>query len=150
LAQREYVDATRVGITGHSYGGYLAALGILKYPDVFHVAVAGAPVTDWRNYDTIYTERFMRTPQENPEGYAQGSCLTFAEQLKGKLLLLHGMEDDNVHPSNSWQLIHKLQQARKPFDMMFFPTSGHGIGSPSHNAVKWEYLVEHLVNAQGS
>jgi len=147
LAQREYVDASRVGITGHSYGGYLAALGVLKYPDVFHVAVAGAPVTDWRNYDTIYTERFMRTPQENPEGYAQGSCLTFADQLKGKLLLLHGMEDDNVHPSNSWQLIHKLQQARKPFDMMFFPTSGHGIGSPSHNPVKWEYLVDHLVGS---
>ena len=145
LTERQYIDQSRVGITGHSYGGYMAALAILKYPDLFHVAVAGAPVTDWRNYDTIYTERFMRTPQENSEGYDSGSTLTFADNLEGKLLLLHGMVDDNVHPNNVWQLVDRFQKARKPFDMMFFPNSGHGINSPSVNPLKWEYLVEHLV-----
>lgn len=145
LAQRPYVDGSRVGITGHSYGGYMAALAVLKHPDVFHVAVAGAPVTDWRHYDTIYTERYMRTPQENKEGYDAGSCITYAENLKGKLLLLHGMVDDNVHPNNSWQLVHAFQQKRIPFDMMFFPNAAHGIGSPSHNPIKWEYLWDHLI-----
>src|SRR5690606_25678169 len=127
LVQRPYVDADRVGIYGHSYGGYMAALAILKYPDVFHVAVAGAPVTDWRNYDSIYTERFMRMPEENPEGYDAGSCLTYAGQLKGKLLLLHGMLDDNVHPSNTFQLMDALQKAGKPFDVMLYPNAGHGL-----------------------
>jgi len=149
LAKRSYVDGDRVGITGHSYGGYMAALAILKHPDVFHVAVAGASVTDWRNYDTIYTERFMRTPQENAEGYDAGSCMTYADQLEGDLLLLHGMVDDNVHPTNVWQLVHALQEARKPFEMMFFPTSGHGIRSPSINPIKWEFLYEHLIEAPG-
>ncbi|MGI9015199.1 MAG: DPP IV N-terminal domain-containing protein [Phycisphaerales bacterium] len=145
LTQRPYIDADRVGITGHSYGGYLAALAILRYPDVFHVAVAGSAVTDWRNYDTIYTERFMRTPQENEDGYRDGSTLTYAENLRGKLLLLHGMVDDNVHPNNIWQLVDALQKARKPFSMMFFPNSGHGIGSPSVQPLTWEFLVDNLV-----
>lgn len=145
LTQRPYIDGNRVGITGHSYGGFMAVLAIVKYPDLFHVAVAGSSVTDWRNYDTIYTERFMRTPQENPEGYDAGSAMTYADQLKGKLLLLHGMVDDNVHPSNVWQLVDQLQKKRKPFTMMFFPNSGHGIGSPSVNPLKWEFLVEHLI-----
>src|SRR5262245_29142714 len=81
LCRRPYVDSSRVGIYGHSYGGYMAALALLKFPGVFDVAVAGGTVTDWRNYDTIYTERFMRTPQENPEGYDAGSCLKYVDQL---------------------------------------------------------------------
>jgi len=149
LTQRSYVDAERVGIFGHSYGGYMAALAILKHPDVFDVAVASAPVTDWRNYDTIYTERYMRTPAENPDGYDQGSCLTFADQLTGKLLLMHGMVDDNVHPSNSWQLIDKLQHAGKSFSMMFFPTYAHRIRGPA-NAIRWEFLYDHLVGNRTS
>ncbi len=141
LTQRPYVDGGRVGITGHSYGGYLSALALLKYPDVFHVGVAGAPVTHWKNYDTIYTERFMRTPQENKDGYEVGSCLRFADQLKGKLFILHGLVDDNVHPANTWQLADALQKADKRFDLMVFPNSAHGF---RYNSLKWEYFVRHL------
>ena len=144
LARRPYVDGDRVGIFGHSYGGYMAALAPLKRPEVFHVAVASSAVTDWRNYDTIYTERFMRTPQENPEGYERGSCLGAVEQLTGKLLIMHGMLDDNVHPSNAWQLIHALQQAGKPFEMMLFPRSGHGAPATARR-LRWTFLYRHLI-----
>ncbi len=143
LAKRAYVDATRVGIAGHSYGGYMSALALLRYPDVFHVGVAGAPVTDWKNYDTIYTERYMRTPKENPDGYRAGSCLTHAKNLKGKLLLLHGLIDDNVHPANTWQLADTLQRAGKQFDMMIYPRSKHGLISHS-SSLRWLYLHRHL------
>ena len=110
---------------------------------MFHVAVAGAPVTDWRNYDTIYTERYMRTPQENPDGYRDGSCLTYAKNLQGKLLLMHGLVDDNVHPSNTWQLVDALQRENLRFDLMVFPRSKHGLGDGS-GPMQWEYLHEHL------
>ncbi len=143
LAKRPYVDGDRVGIFGHSYGGYMSALGVLKYPDVFHVAVAGAPVTDWKQYDTIYTERYMRTPAENPAGYKDGSCLTYADKLKGKLLLVHGLIDDNVHPANTWELVKNLQNEDKRFDLMIYPGFKHGIGS-TYNALRWEYFHEHL------
>jgi dipeptidyl-peptidase-4 len=105
--------------------------------------VAGAPVTDWKNYDTIYTERYMRTPQENADGYEVGSCLKYAENLKGKLLIVHGMVDDNVHPNNVWQLVDLLQKADKPFDMMFYPTYDHGVGG-NYSQLRWRYLREHL------
>ena len=144
LAQRPYVDPARVGIFGHSYGGYMSALAILKHPDVFRAAVASAPVTDWRNYDTIYTERYMRTPQENPTGYEAGSCLTFAGQLEGGLLLMHGMVDDNVHPNNAWQLVSALQEAGKDFEMVFYPTRGHGLGRQA-NGPRWRFLYRHLI-----
>ncbi len=143
LCQRTYVDAQRVGIYGHSYGGYMTALALVKFPDVFHVGVAGAPVTDWRNYDTIYTERYMRTPAENPEGYRDGSCLTHADKLTGRLLLMHGLVDDNVHPANTWQLIDVLQRKNIRFDMLIYPQSKHGLSSNS-NLVRWEYLTRHL------
>lgn len=141
LTQREYVDGDRVGISGHSYGGYMSALALLRYPQFFQVGVAGAPVTDWRNYDTIYTERYMRTPQKNQGGYDAGSCLTHAESLKGKLFILHGLVDDNVHPSNTWQLVDKLQKAGKRFDLMVYPNNAHGF---RYNELKWEYFVRHL------
>ena len=144
LQTRPWLDPDRVGITGHSYGGYMSALALLRYPELFDTAVAGAPVTDWRNYDTIYTERYMRTPEENPDGYKEGSCTNHARNLVGNLLLVHGMVDDNVHPSNSWQLAARLQQRDIPFDMLFFPDSGHGIGSPAYRSRKWAYLQEHL------
>jgi dipeptidyl-peptidase-4 len=147
LAERPYVDGGRVGIFGHSYGGYMAALAILKHPDVFGVSVASSPVTDWRHYDTIYTERYMRTPQENPDGYDAGSCLTYAKQLRGKLLLMHGMVDDNVHPNNSWQLVDALHKAGRPFSMMFFPDGDHGLGGPT-NALRWEFLYDHLIGQE--
>ena len=150
LERHEYLDEERVGITGHSYGGYMSALALLRHPNVFHVAVSGAPVTDWRNYDTIYTERYMRTPEENPEGYRKGSCVDLAENLEGDLLLLHGMVDDNVHPSNAWQLVNEWQMKNIPFEMQFFPTSAHGIWAPASRSAKWSFLVEHLVGRESS
>jgi len=143
LGQRNYVDTGRVGIWGHSYGGYLSALSILKYPDVFHAAVAGCPVTDWRNYDTIYTERYMQTPRENADGYKSSSCLKYANKLKGKLLLVHGLIDDNVHPANTWQLAKALQDKDKRFDMMVYPGFKHGVHS-TYEAIRWEYFFRHL------
>ncbi len=143
LGQRNYVDTQRVGIWGHSYGGYLSALGILKFPDVFHAAVAGSPVTDWKNYDTIYTERYMQTPRENADGYKSSSCLKYVKKLKGKLLLVHGLIDDNVHPANTWQLAKALQDIDKRFDMMVYPGFKHGVQS-TYDALRWEYFFRHL------
>ncbi len=139
LLERPYIDPDRIGIMGHSYGGYLAALAMLRYPELFHAAVAGAAVTDWRNYDTIYTERYMRTPEENPEGYDAGSCVKLAGRLEGSLLIMHGMMDDNVHPANAWQLIDELQRANRPFEMMMFPRAGHGLGRGGA-ARRWRFL----------
>ncbi len=144
VATRPYIDGTRVGITGHSYGGFMSAICVIRRGDVFHAAVAGAPPTDWRQYDTIYTERYMRTPQENPEGYDAGSCVKHAGKLQGQLLLLHGMMDDNVHPNNTFQLAAALQSANRPFAMMLFPNAGHGIGGPAESSVKWSFLVDAL------
>ncbi|MFM2163870.1 MAG: hypothetical protein RL325_307 [Planctomycetota bacterium] len=141
---RPYVDGARIGITGHSYGGYLAAISTIRRGDAFAAGVAGAPPTDWRQYDTIYTERYMRTPQENPEGYDEGSCVKQASRLKGRLLLLHGMMDDNVHPNNTFELAHALQSLDRPFSMMIFPNSEHGIWSPAAESVKWSFFVEAL------
>ncbi|MCZ6837284.1 MAG: prolyl oligopeptidase family serine peptidase, partial [Planctomycetota bacterium] len=143
LTQRAYIDGERVGVYGGSYGGYMSALALTKYPEVFHTAVAISAVIDWRQYDTIYTERFMRTPEENLEGYDNGSVLTYANQLEGNLLILHGMVDDNVHPTNIWQLSKVLQDEGKSFDMMLYPLTGHG--SPKHGRnLRLEYLVRHL------
>ncbi len=143
LGERPYVDRDRVGIFGHSYGGYLSALAMLRYPDVFHVGVAGAPVTDWRNYDSVYTERYMRLPEENREGYDASSCIKLAKNLEGKLLLVHGLIDDNVHPSNTWQLAKALHDCDKRFDLMIYPQFKHGIGS-TYEALRWEYFHRHL------
>jgi len=143
LRQRPYVDGDRVGIYGHSYGGYMSALALLRYPDVFHVAVSGAPVTDFRNYDSIYTERYMQTPAENAEGYDAGSCSKIAANLKGKLLLVHGLIDDNVHPANTWQLSKALNDADKRFQMMIYPEFQHGVGS-TYSSLRWEYFHQHL------
>ena len=144
LAAHPEIDPARVGMTGHSYGGYMSALAMVRHPDVFAAAVAGAPVTDWRNYDTIYTERYMRTPKENAEGYDAGSAVKLATKLKGDLLFLHGMEDDNVHPSNTFQMAAKLQDQDIPFEMILFPTATHGIGSAAYRSSKWSFLQEHL------
>lgn len=144
LGQRPYADTTRVGVTGHSYGGYFTCLALLKEPDVFHVGVAGAPVTDWRNYDSIYTERYMRRPQDNPDGYEKGSCLTYAKNLKGKLFIHHGAVDDNVHPGNTIQLVQALLKENKKFDMMIYPEQQHGIAFPRYGESRVEYFIEHL------
>jgi dipeptidyl-peptidase-4 len=144
LGERPYVDTTRVGITGHSYGGYFTCLALLKEPDVFQVGVAGAPVTDWRNYDSIYTERYMRRPQDNPEGYEKASCLTYAKNLKGKLFIHHGTVDDNVHPTNTIQLVQALLKENKAFDLMMYPEQQHGISFARYPASRVEFFIENL------
>lgn len=125
LIARGFVDERRVGIEGTSYGGYASAMCLLRYPDVFTAACACSSVTDWRNYDTIYTERYMRTPQVNPEGYKLGAAKTYASNLKGRLMLFFGTADNNVHMSNSLQLISELQRARKSFEVQVGPDAGH-------------------------
>src|SRR5205085_6618111 len=129
LCQRPYVDAKRIGLSGHSYGGFLTSYA-LTHSKLFAAGIAGAPVTDWHLYDSIYTERYMLTPKENPDGYAKSSCTSAAKNLHGKLLVVHGMMDDNVHMQNSAQFVSALQRANKEFEMMFYPQARHGIGGP--------------------
>ncbi len=122
-----YVDPSRIGIWGWSYGGYMSSLCLFKGADVFKMAIAVAPVTNWRYYDSVYTERFMGLPQDNGLGYDNNSPINYVDKLKGKLLLVHGTGDDNVHMQNSIELIEKLVQANKQFDMMFYPDKNHNI-----------------------
>ncbi|HEX9979571.1 MAG TPA: S9 family peptidase [Flavobacterium sp.] len=122
-----YVDKARIGIFGWSYGGFMSANCILKGNDVFKMAIAVAPVTNWRFYDSIYTERYMQTPQENPSGYDENSPINHVDKLKGKFLLIHGSADDNVHVQNSMQMIEALVQANKQFDSQIYPDKNHGI-----------------------
>jgi dipeptidyl-peptidase-4 len=144
LIARGLVAPGRVGITGHSYGGYMTLMCLLRYPDLYQVGVAGAPPVDWRQYDTIYTERYMRTPAENPEGYDRGSAVRLARNLKGQVLLVHGMVDDNVHPANTFALANEWQRANIPFEMMLFPNSAHGIFSPAYRSQQWSFLLRGL------
>lgn len=127
LGNKAYIDADNIGIWGWSYGGFMSSNAILKGNDVFKMAIAVAPVTSWRFYDTIYTERFMRTPQENPEGYDNESPFNYPELLKGKYLLVHGSGDDNVHVQNTMRMIDALVQANKQFDWAIYPDRNHGI-----------------------
>ncbi len=127
LRTKSFVDASRMGITGSSYGGYMTCLALTKGADYWTHGFAGSSVTDYRLYDNIYTERFMDTPQDNPEGYKLGSSLTFADKLKGKLYLTHGDMDDNVHMQNSIYLISRLQDEGKTFQFMLYPGNRHGI-----------------------
>lgn len=127
LSERPYIDEERTGIWGWSFGGHMATNSILKGNEVFETAIAVAPVTSWRFYDTIYTERFMRTPEENPSGYDDNSPFNYPELLKGKYLLIHGSGDDNVHVQNSMRMIEALVQANKPFDWAIYPDKNHGI-----------------------
>jgi dipeptidyl-peptidase-4 len=130
LRQQPWVDSSRMGITGGSYGGYVTCMALLAGADYWTHGIADYSVTDWRLYDNVYTERYMDTPEDNPEGYRQGSALTYAESLKGKLLIRHGDMDDNVHMQNSVWLITTLQDLNKPFEMMIYPGERHGWGGP--------------------
>jgi dipeptidyl-peptidase-4 len=122
-----YIDKTRIGIWGWSFGGHTATHCLLTGADTFSMAIAVAPVTNWRFYDTIYTERFMRTPEENPSGYDLNSPLNYADQLKGKYLIIHGSADDNVHVQNTMRMVESLIQADKQFEWMIYPDKNHGI-----------------------
>ena len=127
LANLPYVDGSRIGIFGWSYGGYMSSLCLLKGADEFKMAIAVAPVTNWRYYDTIYTERYMRTPQENASGYDDNSPINHVEKLKGKYLLVHGSADDNVHYQNTMEMTNALVNANKQFDLFIYPNKNHGI-----------------------
>jgi len=122
-----YIDEKRIGIQGWSYGGYMSSLAITKGADVFNLAVAVAPVTNWRYYDNIYTERYMQTPQENPSGYDENSPINHVEKIKGKYLLIHGTADDNVHVQNTYEMSSALVRANKQFDLFVYPDKNHGI-----------------------
>ena len=123
----DYIDKDRIGIQGWSYGGYMSSLAITKGADVFKLAVAIAPVTNWRYYDNIYTERYMQTPQENPSGYDENSPINHVKKLKGKYLLIHGTADDNVHVQNTYEMTSALVRANKQFDLFVYPDKNHGI-----------------------
>lgn len=127
LAGLKYIDGKRIGVQGWSYGGYMSSLCILKGAEYFKAAIAVAPVTNWRFYDSIYTERYMQTPQENAEGYDDNSPINHVEKLKGNYLLVHGMADDNVHLQNTAEMIEALVEADKQFDLFVYPNKNHGI-----------------------
>ena len=142
IGTRPYIDKARIGVYGTSYGGYSSVLLLLRHPDLFAAASASSPVTSWYHYDTIYTERYMWIPQENKEGYEGGNAMNLVKNLKGRLMLYYGTADNNVHPSNTMQLIAALQQAGKSFDLQAGPDRGHtGINQER----MMEFFIENLI-----
>jgi dipeptidyl-peptidase-4 len=127
MGSQPYIDESRIGMFGWSYGGFLSLSCLFKGDGLLKMAIAVAPVTNWRFYDTVYTERFMRKPQDNPDGYDENSPINFTKDMKGKLLLVHGMGDDNVHFQNSAELMKSLVDADKQFESQFYPNKNHGI-----------------------
>jgi dipeptidyl-peptidase-4 len=146
LSSLSYVDKKRIGIWGWSYGGYISALTILKGADYFKAAVAVAPVIHWKFYDTIYTERYMQTPELNPEGYKISSPLYYAENLKGKLLIIHGTADDNVHFQNTIRMVSKLQELDKQFQLMIYPGKLHGIHGADARIHLYTLMTNFILN----
>ncbi len=144
LGSRPFVDPARIGIWGWSYGGYMTALAMTKAPAAFRAGVAVAPVTHWSLYDTIYTERYMDLPAENEAGYRDSAPLTFAKDLKGALLVCHGLCDDNVHVQNTLQFVDALMAAHRPFDVMLYPHRAHGIEGGSAHADLFARLLAHF------
>ena len=153
LVANHGADPARVGITGSSYGGFMAAYA-LTHSDRFALGIAASGVHDWRMYDTIYTERYMSTPDRNPEGYAKSSVIEGAAHLAGHLVITHGEMDDNVHLQNALQLVYALQKAGKDsFELMIYPQNRHGISDRDLRAfdrrLTWRKIQEHLLGARG-
>ena len=148
LGKLRYIDPSRIGIWGWSYGGFMSSTCLMKGNDVFKAAIAVAPVTNWRYYDNIYTERYMRTPQENPEGYDSNAPEKMADKLKGNFLLIHGTGDDNVHFQNSVMLTSALIAADKDFESEYYPDKAHGIsgGNTRHQLYKrmTDFILKNL------
>lgn len=133
LRKKPFIDPQRMGISGGSYGGYTTCMALTYGADYFTHGIAQYSVTDWKLYDTVYTERYMDTPEENPKGYEFGSVLTHADKYKGYLLITHGTMDDNVHMQNTIQLISKLEDLNKDFELMLYPNARHGVAFPKRN-----------------
>jgi len=139
-------------MTGGSFGGYMTCMALTYGADVFTYGIANAAVTDWHLYDTHYTERFMDTPQENPEGYKATSVMTYVDKYKGLLRIVHGTSDDNVHMQNSIQLVNKLEESKKHFEFMLYPGERHGIGGNSPNKAQhnrneaYAFYYQYLLN----
>lgn len=154
MAKMPFVDAKNVGHWGWSYGGFMSSLAITKGADAFSAAVAVAPVTSWRFYDNIYTERYMRTPQENQKGYDENAPINYVDKIRGKYLLIHGSADDNVHFQNSTQMISALVKANVDFETMYYPNKNHGISGSTDNTTYhlWtkmtNWILENLGNEQ--
>jgi dipeptidyl-peptidase 4 len=149
LKKQSYVDGSKICITGGSFGGYMTCMALTYGADVFTHGIANSSVTDWQFYDTHYTERFMDTPKENPEGYKITSVMTYADKYKGLLRIVHGTSDDNVHMQNSTTLINKLQDLKKHFELMIYPGERHGIGGlkGAHNRTEaYQFYYTNLLN----
>jgi len=155
LAERSYIDENNIGIWGWSYGGFMSTNSLLKGNDVFSTAIAVAPVTSWRFYDSVYTERYMQTPQENASGYDDNSPINYADKLEGNYLLVHGTGDDNVHVQNSYRMINALIEANKQFDMFIVPDRTHSISKGKNMRLNLytkmtNFLEENLINTSNS
>lgn len=144
LGSLPYVDANRIGIQGWSYGGYMSSLAITKGAELFKMAIAVAPVTNWRYYDNIYTERYMRTPQENADGYDDNSPINHVDKLKGKYLLIHGSADDNVHVQNTYEMVSALVNANKQFDLFIYPDKNHSIYGGNTRQHLYQMMTDYI------
>lgn len=144
FAKKPYVDASRIGHIGWSFGGFMSALAITKGAEVFSAAVAIAPVTHWKFYDNAYTERFMQRLSDNPAGYEQTSPINYVEHMKGKFLIIHGSADDNVHPQNTYQMVEEMVQQNKKFDMYIYPDKSHSIRGGNTTFHLWSTVTEWL------
>ena len=144
LAAHDWIDAKRIGMSGHSYGGYLTAYA-MTHSKLFAAGIAGAPVTDWRDYDSIYTERYMGSPAENAKGYDASSVVKAAADLHGRLLLVHGTMDDNVHLQHTLRLVRELQRVNRPFELMLYPQARHGIGGKHYRELQLDFIRRTLL-----
>lgn len=149
LGSLPYIDADRIGIWGWSYGGFMAANCLFQGADTFAMAIAVAPVTSWRFYDTIYTERYMQTPQENPSGYDENSPMSHVDKLKGDFLLVHGSADDNVHVQNTTRLVEALVQADKDFEWAIYPDKNHGISGGNTRLHLYKKMTKFIYDSLG-
>lgn len=144
VREQPWADADRIGMDGWSFGGYLTSY-CMATTDLFHAGIAGAPVTDWREYDTIYTERYMGTPQSNPDGYDETSVVEHADGVHGRMLIVHGTIDDNVHMQNSVKLIDALQDADKDFEFMIYPGQRHGVRTPHRQRLYYDFITRMML-----
>jgi dipeptidyl-peptidase 4 len=146
LKSLPYVDANRIGIWGWSYGGHMTLHAMFEAGDDFKVGFAGGPVTDWRYYDSIYTERYLGLPQKNEKGYQDSSPVKYASQLKGKLMIAHGTGDDNVHFANTLSVVNDLIEAGKYVEVLAFPGRGHGVSDPPARRVLMQRVTQFFLD----